>query len=106
MNTIRNALAHASEDYGIQVDYLNPKDGSIEEMARILRGTSPTQYSAVISTIADFNLLQLPLADIVRFKRLPLITVNSQSPVAPDHRIRFVGTRRFVAVISHRSPAP
>lgn len=76
-NTIRNALAHVSEDYAIQVDYLNPKDGSIEEMARILRGISPTRYSAVISTIADFKLLQEPLTDIVRFKHLPLITVNS-----------------------------
>ena len=76
-NTIRNALAHASEDYGIQVDYLNPKDGSIDEMAHTLRGISPTRYSAVISTIADFRLLQEPLADIARHKHLPLITVNS-----------------------------
>ena len=75
--TIRNSLAHASEDCGVQVDYLNPKTGSIDDMARILRSISPQKYSAVISTIADFQRLAEPLAGIVRYKRLPLITVNS-----------------------------
>ena len=98
-NTIRNALAHASEDYSIQVDYLNPKDGSIDEMARILRGISPTQYSAVISTIADFKLLQGPLADIVRQKGLPLITVNSGTTAQSEQigAVMHIGQPEFEA---------
>lgn len=75
-NTIRNALAHAKVDFGVEVDYLNPSDGSIVGMAQLLNGLSTARYAGVISTIADFQVLAEPLRGVVR-RKLPLITVNS-----------------------------
>ena len=74
---VKNALIQAGEDYQIDVDFLNPKDGSIDEMARIISSISPERYSGVISTIADYEKLREPLLSISKEKHLPLITVNS-----------------------------
>jgi simple sugar transport system substrate-binding protein len=76
-NSVKNALQHAAADFGVAVDYLNPADGRISEMARLIERVSPQRYAGVISTIADFQALRRPLSDIVNAKHLPLITVNS-----------------------------
>lgn len=76
-NSVKNALLHAAEDFGVAVDYLNPADGSITEMVSLIRSLSPHTYAGVISTIADYKALHDPLSDLVRSKHLPLITVNS-----------------------------
>ena len=75
--TIKNAIQHASVDFEIDVDYLNPKDGSIQEMGRILSGLSPQRYAGVIATLADAKALAAPLHQVVVVNNLPLITVNS-----------------------------
>lgn len=75
-NTIRNALTHAAQDFGVAVDYLNPADGSLAKMAQIIDGLTPARYTAVVSTIADFSALAAPLRGVVQ-RKLPLITVNS-----------------------------
>jgi simple sugar transport system substrate-binding protein len=74
---VKNALAHAREDFDVDFDFLNPADGSIDSMARILRGLSRDKYDGVVSTIADYERLREPLAALVRDRRLPLVTANS-----------------------------
>jgi simple sugar transport system substrate-binding protein len=97
-NTIRNALTHASQDFGVAVDYLNPADGSIAKMAQLLEGVSPTNYSAVVSTIADFSALAEPLRGVVR-KKLPLITVNSGTETQSEQvgALMHIGQPEFLA---------
>jgi simple sugar transport system substrate-binding protein len=97
-NTIRNALSHASQDFGVAVDYLNPADGSIARMAQLLDGLSPANYSAVVSTIADFSALAEPLRGIVR-RKLPLITVNSGTEAQSEQvgALMHIGQPEFVA---------
>jgi simple sugar transport system substrate-binding protein len=75
--TIRNAIQQASEDFGVDVDYLNPHDGSIQEMGRILGGLSPQRYAGVITTLADARGLAPALHQVVGTAHLPLITINS-----------------------------
>lgn len=97
-NTIRNALAHAKEDFGLEVDYLNPADGNIAAMARLLDGLKPERYAAVISTIADFQLLAEPLRGVVR-RKLPLITVNSGTEAQSEQigALMHIGQPEFLA---------
>lgn len=74
---VKNGLADAHADFDIDVDFLNPADGSIEEMARIIAGLSPAKYDGVASTIPDFGKLERPLKSLVKDKKLLLVTANT-----------------------------
>lgn len=97
-NTIRNALAHAKADFGVEVDYLNPPDGSVAGMAQLLNGLTAARYAGVISTIADFQVLAEPLRGVVR-RKLPLITVNSGTEAQSEQlgALMHIGQPEFLA---------
>src|SRR3954451_18432068 len=57
-NTIKNAVQHAGEDYGVSVAYRNPASGDLADMARLIEQAAAQSYDGVIVTIADFNVLQ------------------------------------------------
>lgn len=82
-NVIRNAINHASEDFDVHVDYLNPADGKIANMARIIDSIDPSRYAGVISTIADYDALAPSLLALGK-RKLPLITVNSGTHAQSD----------------------
>src|SRR3954470_17188316 len=75
-NTIKNAIKQAGEDFGVTVDYRNPPSGDLADMARILEQASARNYDGVITSIADFDVLKKPLAQITA-KKIPLVTINS-----------------------------
>jgi simple sugar transport system substrate-binding protein len=75
-NTIKNAIKQAGEDFGVTVDYRNPPSGDLADMARILEQASARNYDGVISSIADFDVLKKPIAQIAA-KKIPFITINS-----------------------------
>src|SRR6202034_4878102 len=43
-NTIKNAIKQAGDDYGVQVDYRNPSDGDLADMARLLQEAAARKY--------------------------------------------------------------
>lgn len=75
-NTIKNAIKQAGEDFGVTVDYRNPSGGDLSDMARILEQASARNYDGVIASIADFDVLKKPMAQVVA-KKIPLVTINS-----------------------------
>ena len=75
-NTIKNAVKQAGEDYGVQVDYRNPPNGDLADMARLIEQAAAQNYDGVITTIADFNVLQGAMKKVTD-KKIPLITINS-----------------------------
>src|SRR5450830_1364003 len=75
-NTIKNAIKQAGEDFNVTVDYRNPPNGDLADMARLVEQASARNYDGVIVSIADFSVLQKPLAQVVA-KKIPLITINS-----------------------------
>ncbi|HEV7813792.1 MAG TPA: sugar ABC transporter substrate-binding protein [Janthinobacterium sp.] len=75
-NTIKNAIKQAGEDFNVTVDYRNPPNGDLADMARLIEQASARNYDGVIASIADFSVLQKPLAQVVA-KKIPLITINS-----------------------------
>jgi simple sugar transport system substrate-binding protein len=78
-NTIKNAVKQAGEDYGVQVDYRNPASGDLADMARLIEQAAAQNYDGVITTIADFNVLQGALKKVTD-KKIALITINSGTP--------------------------
>lgn len=78
-NTIKNAVKQAGEDQGVQVDYRNPPNGDLADMARLIEQAAAQGYDGVITTIADFNVLQGALKKVTD-KKIPLITINSGTP--------------------------
>lgn len=75
--TIKNSLKQASEDFGVSVDYKNPKKGDINEMARIIDESATQKYDGMIVTIADYAILKDHLKEVVDKWHIPLVTVNS-----------------------------
>ncbi|HKX44319.1 MAG TPA: sugar ABC transporter substrate-binding protein [Burkholderiaceae bacterium] len=75
-NTIKNSIKQAGEDYGVQVDYRNPPNGDLADMARLIEQAAAQGYDGVITTIADFNVLQGAIKKVTD-KKIPLVTINS-----------------------------
>jgi simple sugar transport system substrate-binding protein len=75
-NTIKNAIKQAGEDFGVAVDYRNPSNGDLSDMARLIEQASARNYDGVIASIADFDVLKKPMAQVIA-KKIPLITINS-----------------------------
>jgi simple sugar transport system substrate-binding protein len=75
-NTIRNAIALASEELNVTVDYRNPPTGDLADMARIVEQSTAAQPDGIIVTIADFNVLSGPIRAAVD-QGIPVITINS-----------------------------
>ncbi|KQV99393.1 sugar ABC transporter substrate-binding protein [Rhizobacter sp. Root1221] len=78
-NTIKNSVKQAGEDYGVTVDYRNPPNGDLADMARLIEQAAAQGYDGVITTIADYNVLQGAMKKITD-KKIPLITINSGTP--------------------------
>jgi simple sugar transport system substrate-binding protein len=78
-NTIKNAVKQAGEDYGVQVDYRNPASGDLADMARLIEQAAAQNDDGVITTIADFNVLQGAVKKVTD-KKIALITINSGTP--------------------------
>lgn len=75
-NTIKNAIKQAGEDYGVQVDYRNPPSGDLADMARLIEQAAAAGYDGVITTIADYQVLQGAIGKVTA-KKIPVITINS-----------------------------
>jgi simple sugar transport system substrate-binding protein len=75
-NTIKNALKNAEKDLGVTVEYRNPSTGDIADMARIIEQATASNPAGIISTIADYGVLEAPLKAAIA-KGIPVMTVNS-----------------------------
>jgi len=75
-NTIKNAIAVAGDQMGVEVEYRNPPTGDLADMARIIEQASASNPDGIIATIADFDVLSGPLSNAVA-KGIPVITINS-----------------------------
>ncbi|MHC1480040.1 sugar ABC transporter substrate-binding protein [Frateuria aurantia] len=75
-NTIKNSVTQVSADFGVQVDYRNPPNGDLADMARLLEQAAARNYSGVAFDIADYDVLAKPAA-LVRAKGIPIVTLNS-----------------------------
>src|ERR1700674_3168774 len=75
-NTIKNAIKQADEDFNVEVDYRNPPNGDLADMARMVEQAAARNYDGVIVSIADYNVLEKPMKQVVG-KKIPLITINS-----------------------------
>jgi simple sugar transport system substrate-binding protein len=77
-NTIKNSVKQAGADYDVTVEYRNPASGDLADMARLIEQASAQNYDGVITTIADYNVLQNAMKRVTN-KKIPLITINSGS---------------------------
>ncbi|WP_189047976.1 sugar ABC transporter substrate-binding protein [Aliidongia dinghuensis] len=75
-NTIKNAIKEAGRDLKVTVDYRNPPNGDLADMARLVEQATAANPNGIIVTIADFGVLKGPIAAAVK-KGIPVVTINS-----------------------------
>ncbi len=78
-NVIKNSLKDAEKDFGVKVDFRNPPNGDLADMARIIEQATAQKPAGIISTIADYSVLEGPLKAAIA-KGIPVITVTRAPP--------------------------
>ncbi|MGR3592462.1 MAG: sugar ABC transporter substrate-binding protein [Limimaricola soesokkakensis] len=90
-NTIKNAIALASEQMGVEVEYRNPPTGDLADMARIIEQAAASGPDGIITTLSDFDVLSGPVRSAVD-SGVDVIIMNSGTP----EQAREVGALMYV----------
>lgn len=90
-NTIKNGIALAGEQMGVEVEYRNPPTGDIADMARIIEQAAASQPDGIITTLADFDVLKGPITNAVD-QGIDVIIMNTGTP----EQAREIGALMYV----------
>ncbi|MCT4682421.1 MAG: sugar ABC transporter substrate-binding protein [Roseicyclus sp.] len=90
-NTIKNGLALAGEQMGVEVEYRNPPTGDLADMARIIEQAAASGPHGIITTLADPDVLSGPISAAVD-AGIDVIIINSGTP----DQAREVGALMYV----------
>lgn len=97
-NTIKNALALAGEQMGVEVEYRNPPTGDIADMARIIQQAAASGPDGIITTLADYSVLRGPIEAAVS-SGVDVIIMNTGTPeqAAEVGALMYVGQPEYDA---------
>jgi len=90
-NTIKNGIALAGEQMGVEVEYRNPPTGDIADMARIIEQAAASAPNGIITTLADYDVLKGPIMAAVD-SGVDVIIMNTGTP----EQAREVGALMYV----------
>ena len=90
-NTIKNGIALAGEQVGVEVEYRNPPTGDIADMARIIDQAAASSPDGIITTLADYDVLKGPIMNAVD-QGIDVIIMNTGTP----EQAREVGALMYV----------
>ncbi|MCH2094944.1 MAG: sugar ABC transporter substrate-binding protein [Rhodobacteraceae bacterium] len=90
-NTIKNGIALAGDQMGVDVEYRNPPTGDLADMARIIEQAAASGPNGIITTLADYDVLSGAIKDAVA-SGVDVIIMNSGSP----DQAREVGALMYV----------
>jgi len=78
-NTIKNGIALAGEQMGVEVEYRNPPTGDLADMARIIEQAAASGPNGIITTLADYDVLKGPITNAVN-SGIDVIIMNTGTP--------------------------
>ena len=90
-NTIKNGIALAGKQMGVEVEYRNPPTGDLADMARIIEQAAASSPNGIITTLSDFDVLSGPIKSAVD-QGINVIIMNSGTPA----QAREVGALMYV----------
>ncbi len=90
-NTIKNGIALAGDQMGVEVEYRNPPTGDIADMARIIDQAAASGPNGIITTLADYDVLKGPITSAVD-SGIDVIIMNTGTP----DQAREVGALMYV----------
>ena len=90
-NTIKNGIALAGEQMGVEVEYRNPPTGDLADMARIIEQAAASGPNGIITTLSDYDVLKGPIRAAVD-QGINVIIMNSGTP----EQAREVGALMYV----------
>ena len=90
-NTVKNGIALAGKQMGVEVEYRNPPSGDLADMARIIQQAAASGPNGIITTLSDFDVLSGPIRDAVD-QGINVIIMNTGTP----EQARSVGALMYV----------
>jgi simple sugar transport system substrate-binding protein len=97
-NTIKNGIALAGEQLGVEVEYRNPPTGDLADMARIIEQATASGPNGIITTLSDYDVLSGPIKSAVD-QGVNVIIMNSGTPeqAAEVGALMYVGQPEYDA---------
>ena len=90
-NTIKNGIALAGDQMGVEVEYRNQPTGDLADMARIIEQAAASGPNGIITTLADYDVLSGAISSAVD-SGVDVIIMNSGTPA----QAREVGALMYV----------
>lgn len=90
-NTIKNGIALAGDQMGVEVEYRNPPTGDLADMARIIDQAAASGPNGIITTLADYDILKGPIMAAVD-SGVDVIIMNTGTP----EQAREIGALMYV----------
>ncbi|WP_424947203.1 sugar ABC transporter substrate-binding protein [Candidatus Spongiihabitans sp.] len=90
-NTVKNGIALAGSQMGVEVEYRNPPTGDLADMARIIEQAAASNPNGIITTLADYDVLSGAIRNAVD-QGINVIIMNSGSP----EQAREVGALMYI----------
>jgi len=90
-NVIKNGIALAGKQMGVEVEYRNPPTGDLADMARIIQQAAASRPNGIITTLADPDILEGPIKAAVD-SGVDVIIMNTGTP----EKAREVGALMYV----------
>lgn len=90
-NTVKNGIALAGEQMGVEVEYRNPPTGDLADMARIIDQAAASGPDGIITTLADADILEGPIRNAID-GGVDVIIMNTGSP----EKAREIGALMYV----------
>ncbi|WP_224825161.1 sugar ABC transporter substrate-binding protein [Cognatishimia sp. MH4019] len=97
-NTIKNGIALAGDQLGVEVEYRNPPTGDLADMARIIEQAAASNPDGIITTLSDYDVLKGPIMAAVD-QGVDVIIMNSGTPAqaAEVGALMYVGQPEYDA---------
>jgi len=97
-NTIKNGIALAGEQMGVNVEYRNPPSGDLADMARIIEQAAASNPDGIITTLSDYDVLKGPVMAAVA-QGIDVIIMNTGTPAqaAEVGALMYVGQPEYDA---------
>ena len=97
-NVIRNAADLAAKDFDVTVEFRNPPNGDLSQMADLINQAAASKPDGIIATVPDASVVGGPLTNAVD-SGIPVVIVNSGSPAIAKKigALIYIGQAEFLA---------
>jgi simple sugar transport system substrate-binding protein len=97
-NVVRNSAELAAKELGVSIEFRNPPNGDLAQMAELIDQAAASKPDGIIATVPDVSIVGEPLSNAIA-AGIPVVIVNSGSPAIAKQlgALLYIGQAEFKA---------